>query len=343
MSSKVTMLFGAYREKLLDLAAEYAEDNILRLRKVLSKEAPKRDVLERELQQSLGAEVSLEDVSEVFQVALRTKGWTTRNRDLYQQLRDYRDWLDAQEDEFEEKQLAQYRESAEKVLKTVAEKVKDVETFLQNAVRRIDLWRGSPILAYPIYSKEYPWTETPVFDVQLQVPGKPGFTLFSDITLGDVLEAKDSDFFKTEDAEIDYFNLVAELESPGSTSKPGKRTIIWTARPTKDRQKYLNAHSVPSGIFAASNIDHVAGLASDLGNSEVRDIYRVVIDSRYLRVTLDQGRLKEYQVIGQGEVPVLDMELYQEGQQQKMARSVIWKVAIHKILRDKSSLTRHSH
>ena len=111
-----------------------------------------------------------------------------------------------------------------------------------------------------------------------------------------------------------YQNLVMELKKPGSTSRAKKVTLVlWTARPTKDRDRYEGARDIPSNIFLSSSSQDAWGLAHDLGGNEVRDLWRVEIDASNVIQTLDTGRIRQYQTTGMGRVPVKRTELYEEG------------------------------
>jgi hypothetical protein len=68
-------------------------------------------------------------------------------------------------------------------------------------------------------------------------------------------------------------------------------------------------------IFLTNDPDRAYGLATDLGGGRQRDLWKVVINERDLIVTLDAGRTKDYQVVGQGAtVPVKRMELISQGE-----------------------------
>jgi hypothetical protein len=159
----------------------------------------------------------------------------------------------------------------------------------------------------------------------------PSFTLFlkddgSVDSVEDILEGGDDDFFKDPKQQYDYFNLVNEIRKPGSTSK-GKILRLYTARPIKDRSRYESATTVPINIFMASTFEEAHGLATDLGGSEQRDVWKVSIDSRYLVQTLE-GSVKHYQTVGEGrQVPVKSIELVSPGHRQGADRKVYAKRA----------------
>ena len=73
----------------------------------------------------------------------------------------------------------------------------------------------------------------------------------------------------------------------------------------------MSSKSLPSNIFLTNNYNHALGLASDLGHNEIRDIWKVRIDSKYIIKTLD-GPIKYYQTVS--DAPVISMELISAGQ-----------------------------
>jgi hypothetical protein len=170
------------------------------------------------------------------------------------------------------------------------------------AISRIANWNGSPIVitANPAEDERGPISE-PATSAHIGVGGgqdSPEFLYFKDeggkVEIDDVIEGDEEDCFPNPQSKADYFVLINELRNPGSTSK-GKMLTLYTARPTRDRNMYLNTTTLPINIFLTNSYDHASGLARDLGSSEVRDIWRVRIDSRYLTQTLD-GMVKYYQV-----------------------------------------------
>lgn len=145
--------------------------------------------------------------------------------------------------------------------------------------------------------------------VMIHKGGKPsrasaGFTYFGPREIDDVLDAGDAEFFRDQDIEIAYFQLVNEIRNPGSTTKSGKPTKVYTARPAKDRKIYDGAKAVPSGIYVTNDPDRAEGFGREFGGTEGRDLWRIVIDSKHLVQTLKAGRTRDYQVVGKGKVPV---------------------------------------
>lgn len=138
--------------------------------------------------------------------------------------------------------------------------------------------------------------------------GSPGFTYFGPREVDDVLDAGDHDFFADQDVEVAYFKLVNEIRHPGSANKAGKPTRVYTARPVKDRRVYDGAKTVPSGIFVTNSADRAEGFGRDFGNTEGRDLWKIVVDSKYLVQTLKSGRTRDYQIVGKGKVPIKSIE-----------------------------------
>jgi len=180
---------------------------------------------------------------------------------------------------------------------------------VSSAISRVEGWESGTVLLSPnLPSETDPGRYLdPIETFSVSVQGAE-FTVFTDKgkakEIDDILDAGDGDFFHDTGHTRDYFALIAEIRKPGSSSSGGKRLVLYTARPVRDRHIYdHDPKHVPSGIFLSNNLSHVEGLATDLGGR--RDIYKTVIDSRYLQQTLDGG-VKYYQAIGDGRlVPVI--------------------------------------
>ena len=243
--------------------------------------------------------------------------------DYPQKLRKYLEELLTTYSDFTPQEFEEYYNQ---ILSESNVNVQKIQNIVQKAIGSIGEWNGSPVviksdlppeeshLRGPDYTK-------PIEDAYITVVGPTewggelGFSFFNSeegIIIDDVLEAGDADFFSDANttATSDYFNLVRELRNPGSSSK-GKNLTLYTARPTKDRELYMNATQVPANLFLTNSFDRASGIASDLGRNEVRDVWRVRINSKYLIQTLD-GHVKDYQVTS--EAPVISMELVSPGQ-----------------------------
>jgi hypothetical protein len=68
-------------------------------------------------------------------------------------------------------------------------------------------------------------------------------------------------------------------------------------------------------------------LATDLGASEERDVWKVVMNTRYLIETMDAGRIKDFQIVSKDGAPVEKIESIHEGGPSGMNRRAV-RVAI---------------
>lgn len=185
-----------------------------------------------------------------------------------------------------------------------------VKNFIAEAILRINNWNNSQVtIEAREVNKDDKYLE-PVSDATIYIGTgdySPLFTFFIDkdkIHIDDIFEAGDMDYFSDHRIQQDYFNLIFELQKPGSTSKDGKTLTLYTARPKKDRKIYENATSIPSNIFLTNNVDSAFGIGQDMGD---RDVWKIKINEKHLIQTLD-GTEKQYQVIGNGNVPVKSIE-----------------------------------
>lgn len=229
--------------------------------------------------------------------------------------------------EFNVKQMQELtKELAQKTL----ENMQKIKTIVEASLQRMNNWNGSTIVIKPNLPfqnvKDFNWFE-PIEHAMIYLgtnKDDPSFSYYNDngkIEVDDVLEAGDDDFFKNPEIQHDYFNLVRELQTPYSTSSKTKILTLYTARPIKDRGIYQKASRdsasgtafIPSGLFLTTSPYSAYGLAHDLGTNEVRDVWKLKIDSKYLIQTLDAVNEKQYQVIGNKEIPVKWIELYEEG------------------------------
>jgi hypothetical protein len=115
------------------------------------------------------------------------------------------------------------------------------------------------------------------------------------VFIDDVLEGGDTDYFKNQETQNDYFTLIDALRNTGKQIKH-KVITLYTARPKKDRQMIQLNQTLPLNVFLTDNEEHAYGLANDLsGGQEIRDVWMVKINSKYLTKTLD-GPIKYYQL-----------------------------------------------
>lgn len=211
---------------------------------------------------------------------------------------------------------AQDEEQLKKKIREAADKAVGK---LKSAIQKIPGWT-SRVVVKPIPS-EFLGRKRPIdeegdvsdsFYVSLssvQSRGDAGFSWFAHRIVDDVLDAGDPDFFHgLAGLERDYFALVGELRNPGSAKRDLDKTItLYTARPAKDRHLYDDARTIPTNIFLTTDPDEAAGYSMDLGG---RDLWRVRIRMRYLILTLEHGRLRNYQTYDpSGHVPVESISL----------------------------------
>ncbi len=173
----------------------------------------------------------------------------------------------------------------------------------------------SSVTFYPMILKDGNSSFLDVYAVEVVVHGgakpshsTPSFTYFGPREVDDVLDFGDRDFFKNDEDAADYFKLVQAIRDPSSVKKSGKAVTVYTARPVKDRRIYDNAKGVPTGIFVTTSADRAEGFGRELGGTEGRDLWKIKISDKNLVRTLKTGRVSDYQVVGKGKVPVLDIE-----------------------------------
>lgn len=219
------------------------------------------------------------------------------------------------------------QDSTNLTMQQTEQNMQKIVMLIQNSISNISTWNGSTVIVRA-GSPSYDWSNKanwgdPITDAFVQVGeqqawgGAPEFTLFfnpetGDVEIDDILEAGDEDFFVNDTGQSDYFSLIREIKHPGA-SQSTKFVTLYTARPTKDRSIYQNANQVPSGIFLTNSYHRVQGMASDLSDGGMRDIWQIRIEEKYLTQTLDSPSVKDYQITGGGMVPVARMKLIDEG------------------------------
>lgn len=174
-----------------------------------------------------------------------------------------------------------------------------IKNKIQQAISQIDNWTTKIIIVEALYNKSI--NPSNCADIKL-VTGNltPSFMLCMDdsennIYIDDVLEGGDTDFFNDQAVQNDYFSLIDNLKNLGKPKKE-KLLTLYTARPKKDKQSILDNQTLPLNVFLTDNEEHAYGLAHDLaGGEEVRDVWMVKINSKYLTKTLD-GPIKYYQL-----------------------------------------------
>jgi hypothetical protein len=225
----------------------------------------------------------------------------------------------------------EYQEWREKAVSKTEAQAKNVVQQLTAAAGRSPDYETWPVEVHPYFDKEREGLVPGTYEVKVGRGSfnSPSFTLFvsedGKITeVEDVLEGGDTDFFRTPKGQSDYFNLVNELRNPGSSSK-GKVITLYTARPIRDRDRYEGARDIPANIFLATPLDEAEGIAADLGSNEVRDVWKVRVDTRHLVKTLESGRVRHYQTTDR--TPVQSMELIVPGRRTAFLRGSVIRLA----------------
>lgn len=202
---------------------------------------------------------------------------------------------------------AEYSNEEQHLIAEAKREAQRISNLLSQAAQRAEV--SGPIVLQVTWNKEEPTTGLSMWLVRL---GQASFSLYVDEHdkphVDDLLESGDSDFFSSPEDEGEYFRLIKEIEKPGS-SKQGKWVTLYTARPVKDRARYEQG-KIPSGIFLASDLYHAAGLASDLGGAETRDLWRMTLNDADMIQTLS-GPVRYYQVVR--DTKAKRSELIQEG------------------------------
>lgn len=185
------------------------------------------------------------------------------------------------------------------IMPKVSDQMEGFRKVVSGAIQRAHGWTGSSVMIRPEFNNrafDRLYEDENVIGVAEVAVGKSYMTVFLDgskvESIGDLLEGGDDDMFESLDVQLDYMLLAKELENPGSTSS-GKWITLWTARPTKDRAYYESATSLPKNVFLVNSERHAAGLSTDLGGR--RDVWEVVVNTKDLIQTMDQGSVRYYQ------------------------------------------------
>ena len=215
----------------------------------------------------------------------------------FRKITDYQDYIEPQS--YDSEKL--YDDWIKSYLEKTQIQMDELKRVIADAIGRIKNWAGEKIEIRP-YRENFGQTEdeggASASIVFMTGTIQPSFMIFKSeqgYKVDDVLEADDDEFFPNPQIKSDYFNLINEIRKPGSTQK-GKNLTLYTARPAKDREFYLNSKTLPINVFLTNDYDHAEGLAHDLAGTEKgRDIWKVRVNSQYLTQTLD-GKISYYQV-----------------------------------------------
>ena len=210
----------------------------------------------------------------------------------------------------------------QRLLAETQQNMQKIITMVQNSISALN-WKGSPVevkVGSPPQESSYfgPDFFKPVMDAYVSVGGAD-FTVFvlegGKIEIDDILEADEEDFFPDPRTRADYFQLIKFMKNPNA-AQGNKVLTLYTARPMKDRAIYEGATQVPANIYLTNTYGRAEGIGLDLAGSgsKMRDIWKVRIEEKYLIQTLDAMGVKDYQVIGEGFVPVRNVQLLQPGE-----------------------------
>jgi len=180
-----------------------------------------------------------------------------------------------------------------------------IKSKIEEAIESLTNWSTTAIIIAPNLAKDHrnkiiAESSSSAYVQFGDKPSAPSFMISlnvenNEIHIDDILEGGDTDFFQDENIQNDYFGLIDALKNLG---KPRRDKVIrlFTARPKKDRQQIQMSQTLPKNVFLTDNEEHAYGLAHDLsGGQEVRDVWMVKINSKYLTKTLD-GQIKYYQL-----------------------------------------------
>lgn len=204
------------------------------------------------------------------------------------------------------------KELVEQLVQTTYKNMTMIASKIKEAISRMKEWGNWSLTITPSFDNNDLTGAVESAYVQFNVPTKPGFSYLMG-EIDDVLDGGDTEFFTNHHLEMDYFALVAELRKPGSSSK-GSVITVYTARPVRDRATYLNTKVVPANIYVTTSPNRAMALSQDLAygsETEVRDVYKIRVDSRYLALQYDAGTFKDFQLVSRtGQVPVLSISQY---------------------------------
>jgi len=203
--------------------------------------------------------------------------------------------------------------------KTTVE-MQQIADLVRSAVPRVQDWGGYQIVVEArTVDKEDNFMEPQSTSSVRFAKTYLDFMLYRDgqkIIIDDIVDgAEGNDFFADDRMRANYFNLIKEIQEPGSTQKEEKAIRLYTARPVKDRRMYENAQSLPSNIYLTDNLNNARGIASELkGQDVVRDVWQVFIEPKYLTKTLDMPGEKQYHTVGGSTVPIHRISIVDYGE-----------------------------
>jgi hypothetical protein len=182
------------------------------------------------------------------------------------------------------------------------------KNYINNLTKILNIKNVEIVPSYFIDNRKYPYKQVDYNSINSfkVILGKMDFMLFYNeetnaYEIDDILEDEE-DF---DDNSFEYFNLVKAIQNPNFLKEQDKIIIVYTARPKKDRNLYLN-DKVPNGIYVTTKLSEAEGYAMDFSD---RDIYKIWIKKKYLVITLN-GTHKNYKLISDSSfVPIEKIEM----------------------------------
>lgn len=243
-------------------------------------------------------------------------GYGAENREkrdkAYNAFLHLRDYLDSKDPyTFTEEDA---KSQIQELLSQTKNNMNKISAEIHNAISLIELWNNSPIFIEVVQpydeNGKVNWLlagEDAIITVgketeEAMAPSFEVFMIEGKLTIPSEGIIEDDDFFRNSEYTRDYFNLIRELQHPGSSSRRGKILTLYTSRPRKDRELYMNAEMVPGGIWLSSNADNAVNEGYEAGG--LRDLWKVRIDERYVTKKLDVPSYKHYEVMGRDRIKV---------------------------------------
>lgn len=226
-------------------------------------------------------------------------------------LNDLYDWTKKKYDEGKSKEKPdpdEYKKEEKTIIGGTIKNSQEIIKTINTAIQKFGpKWKNSHVIIEPLYNERdrQNFSFKPATDFSIGIGNKNiNFSLFSmGEKIDDILDAGDKDFFHDASTESDYFLLADYFQNPNKDEN--KAIILYTARPKKDKHLFNNVSEIPTNIFLTTSFDEAAGYAHDFGD---RDIYKLKIRLKYLITTLDNGRIQNYQTIGDGKVPIVGIQ-----------------------------------
>lgn len=251
---------------------------------------------------------------------------TIDDSDFEESVREYIGTFSVDQEELDswtKQSLKIFNENAQKAVESIKKAISDVSWNGSKIVLRPSKYYDSIMGEYlPItLTEEEPWIEAGTFwyvivdtDIKRMSPGFTYIMQGDEAVLGDVLDAGDAEFFTNSLVEADYFGLVNGLRRLGKEPEEERIVTLFTARPRQERELYKGKREIPNNIWLTKIKSEADGIASDLADyiedpetgemsQEIRDVYTIKINSKYLMPTDHPNHFQAYNP-GSSTVPI---------------------------------------